>query len=468
MATRVLLISLNRCTVPDTVYPIGIAYLSAALRSAGHTAKLLDLLAEPDGLIPVLREFQPEVVGLSLRNIDNVLIRQPEVFFADLPRIVQSIRENHKCTIVIGGSGFSVFPEVLLQKSGADFGIHGEGEGSLVALLAALESGAEPAQIPGLVFRRGERVIRNPGAGHGHPPPILPSDRPSLLLDYYKDRAGMLNVQTQRGCSHVCCYCAYPLIEGAQNRRRPPGEVAEDFSQLESRGVKYAFVVDAVFNSSRTHVAETCEALLRRGIKIKWGCFLRPQGLDRELLTLMQRAGLAHIEFGTDSFCDSVLHEYGKRFTFDDVRQAHDAARAAGVDACHFLICGGPGERDETLEESFTNSTQLAGAVIMAIVGMRIYPGTPLERRARREGLLTPDADLLAPRYYIAAGLTADGVFATLRSFTARSPGWIAGDPSPEYISLVERMRRRGVVGPLWSYFALLQRIQPRPAIPQQ
>ena len=57
--------------------------------------------------------------------------------------------------------------------------------------------------------------------------------------------------------------------------------------------------------------------------------------------------------------------------------------------------------------------------------------------------------------------LTADSVFARLQTFTARSPNWIVGDPVPEYGRLVERLRQRGVVGPLWSYFALLQRIQP-------
>jgi hypothetical protein len=102
-------------------------------------------------------------------------------------------------------------------------------------------------------------------------------------------------------------------------------QLAETTTQA---GGRYAFVVDSVFNSSPTHVQETCEAILRRRLRLRWGCFLRPQGLNRDLMRLMARAGLSHIEFGTDSFCDSVLAAYGKHFTFADILDAAELARA--------------------------------------------------------------------------------------------------------------------------------------------
>jgi hypothetical protein len=116
----------------------------------------------------------------------------------------------------------------------------------------------------------------------------------------------------------------------------------------------------------------------------------------------------------------------------------------------------------DTLEASFENSKQLTGAIIMAVVGMRIYPDTSLARRAVRDGCIAPDADLLSPAYYLAPGLTEEGVFERLREFARRSPNWIVGDPTPEFAGLVARLRSRGVVGPLWSYFAMLQRILPQ------
>ena len=101
----------------------------------------------------------------------------------------------------------------------------------------------------------------------------------------------------------------------------------------------------------------------------------------------------------------------------------------------------------------------------MAVVGMRIYPGTPLFAQAVAEGVIQADADLLAPAYYLAPGLTEEIIFAKLRDFSRRSPSCIAGDPLPGYQELIQRLRKRGVAGPLWSYLSAVQRLwQPTPA----
>jgi len=186
---------------------------------------------------------------------------------------------------------------------------------------------------------------------------------------------------------------------------------------------------------------------------------MRPSGLTPELLRLMARAGLAHIEFGADSFCDSVLAAYQKGLTFDEILRANDLARREQVDCCHFLICGGPGETPATLEETFANSRRLSGAVILALVGMRIYPGTVLHERARREGRVNGATELLEPRYYLAPGLDEAVLFEQLQRFARVAPNWIVGDPPPRYLEMARRLRERGVVGPLWSYVCMLQRL---------
>jgi radical SAM superfamily enzyme YgiQ (UPF0313 family) len=184
--------------------------------------------------------------------------------------------------------------------------------------------------------------------------------------------------------------------------------------------------------------------------------------LSREMMRLMARAGLTHVEFGSDSFCDEVLGSYGKDFTFADIRRATELARNQELDFCHFVIAGGPGETCQTLETGFKNSLGLSGAIIMAVPGMRIYPGTRLWKRAINEGQILPSANLLNPVYYFAPGLTLERVVDDLKRFAARSPNWIVGDFEPAYEKLVSRLRQRGVQGPLWSYFATAQRVWPR------
>ncbi len=92
---------------------------------------------------------------------------------------------------------------------------------------------------------------------------------------------------------------------------------------------------------------------------------------------------------------------------------------------------------------------------------MRVYPGTHLFQQAIAEGRLASHANLLQPAYYLAPGLTTDGVMAKLERFARQSPNWIVGDPDPGYRNLVTRLRHRGVAGPLWSYFSLIQHLRP-------
>jgi hypothetical protein len=105
---------------------------------------------------------------------------------------------------------------------------------------------------------------------------------------------------------------------------------------------------------------------------------------------------------------------------------------------------------------------QIKNAVILAMVGMRIYPGTRLFEQALAEGRISPRTDLLSPTYYLAPGLTEEGVSAQLKKFARQSPSWIPGEPVPVYASLVDRLRKNGAVGPLWSYFSALQRLWPK------
>jgi radical SAM superfamily enzyme YgiQ (UPF0313 family) len=461
MPRRVLLISANRCTTPDPVFPLGLACLNAALRQARHETVWLDQLVDADRLDAVLDSFRPNLVGISVRNIDDVLIRTQETFFDDAVSLSARIRQRTNCPIIVGGSGFSLFPQQLLELIGADYGICGEGENALVSLIAALDAGGDVSALPGCVFRKNGGIVVNPAAVSPRVGTLEGLDRPAALTTHYLQTSGTLNLQTQRGCRFRCCYCTYPLVEGRRHRRREPEAVAAELAQLQSLGARYVCVVDSIFNSCPAHVIETCEAILRRNLKVSWGCFLRPQGLSPELMKLMARAGLTHAEFGSDSFCDEVLEAYQKDFTFEDILTSSELARREGVGVCHFIISGGPGETGATLRESFGNSQRLSDAVIMAVAGMRIYPGTALFARAVAEGQVRPETDLLRPTYYFAPGLTEESVRAQLQEFARLPPNWIIGDPPPAYRNLVERLRHRGIVGPLWGYFSMLQRLGP-------
>jgi len=463
MSSKILLLSANRYQFPDPVFPIGLSCINSALVKAGHRTLILDInLDSREKINQAIDGFAPDFIGISLRNIDDVLIRNKETPFGDTILLCNQIRQKTRCPIVIGGAGYSIFPKQLLEMTKADYGICGEGEQSIVKLIQSLEEKQSPHSVPGLVFRQSEKIVMIPPQRQSAIPSEFLLQRPERLTSFYLGSGGMLNIQTQRGCSLRCCFCTYPLIEGRMHRFRAPEDVAEEMATLQTMGAKYVFVVDSVFNSDEKHVTGICEAIKRRGLNLPWGCFLRPAGLTPSLMKLMADAGLKHVEFGSESFSNAVLKQYGKGLCFQDIQRASELAHSENIDYCHFMICGGPGETMDTLEESFENSLSLPNPVILGVVGMRIYPGTPLYTRSIAEGQLSETEDLLAPHYYLAPGLTSERVFEKLNSFVARSPSWLPGDMNPAYANLVSKLRKRGVMGPLWSYFAMMQRVWPQ------
>jgi radical SAM superfamily enzyme YgiQ (UPF0313 family) len=458
--SRVLLVNFNRYDRPYPVYPLGLACLDAALQSAGYATRVWDALASDGTLEARVADFRPDFVGLSLRNIDNVQCHHPQSFVHELLDCCRRLRAQTTAPLILGGSGFSMFPRELMALTGVDYGIRGEGEDALVQLLAALQASTPPDAIAGLVCRGADGAIRcNPCHALEATFDTAPVHEPAILQSYLA-RGSLPGVQTQRGCPLRCCYCTYPLIEGKHSRHRSGEEVVAEMRRLLAQGVRYTFVVDSVFNTSPEHVVDVCEALARAELDMPWECFLRPSGITRELLALMRRAGLRHVEFGSDSFSDPVLRRYGKGFSFAEIEAASRYAHELELNYSHFLIFGGPGETAETVEETVSRAPLLPGAFYFATIGMRIYPETPLWRELAPEAQGESPADyLVEPRFYLAPGFTVESLHARLREVQRTAHNWVVGDPPPAFLATMDKLRQRGVRGPMWEYVELLRRL---------
>lgn len=453
---KVLLISINRCIYPYPVYPLGVSHIAAALTNSGFTVKLCDLGIHDDRVERMVSEFQPDIVGLSMRNVDDIRIDNTVWFIPELQKISQRIRSCSNAPIIVGGSAYSLFPEQLLELTDADYGIVSEGEVSFVKLLNLMSEKKTPSaeelmSIPGLVYRT-DSGIRQNDISPTDPSTIPAAYRDSELESFYREKSGVINVQTQRGCPCRCCYCTYPLIEGRKPRYRPAESVVNEMEEGYARGNRYFFIVDSVFNTNAKHVESVCNEILRRGLKVSWSCFLKPSNLTESMVELMAKSGLSHIEFGSDSFSDSVLREYDKDFTFEDIYNASEWAYKYNVNYAHFLITGGPGENEATLKEAFENSSRLKRTVIFPFTGMRLYPGTKLYNRAIDEGIIGNNADCFRPVFYVSPLITKERINEILRSFHDASPNWIIDDAPPELVEVMNKLRKKGINGPLWEF----------------
>lgn len=444
---RVLLISANATRTPHPVYPLGLDYLVGAL-TPRHEVHLLDV-NEAGGeqrIQAAVRDFHPEVVGLSIRNIDNVDTTAVKNFVPGYERIVGLLRRCTEAPILLGGSGFSIFPGELMSLLDADFGVVGEGE-QTVCLLDALEKGDDPSALPGILVRGG--AVREPVSWTGA---VTRRMRPADdIRQFYLEHGGILNLQTKRGCPFRCIYCTYPYMEGHRMRLVPPREVARTARELQEMGARFLFITDSAFNADVGHSLAVARAFLSEGIVVPWGAFLAPMRMPDGYYDTLAEAGWTHAEFGTESLCDPQLKRYGKPFCVKDVLTAHESARKAGAYIAHYFLLGGPGEDAGTLDETLNRMETLGKAAFFLMCGVRIFPHTVLYDIALKEGQIGTDQSLLSPIFYRSKGITAEAVIDRVKRQARGRINWIYGDGGEETERIVTRMYARGRTGPLWE-----------------
>ncbi|MBN1495575.1 MAG: radical SAM protein, partial [Spirochaetes bacterium] len=428
------------------IYPLGIDYVAGALKR--HEVKRADInpAGGAEALAAMIRKFNPDVIGISLRNIDNTDVHDAKGYVARYRELIDAIRATSSSTIVLGGSGFTIFPVELMKALQADFGIIGEGE-RMALLLDALEGHGDPASVPGVITRAG---------GGDYPPPLegrfFRSFEDGPITQFYVERGGMLNLQTKRGCTYNCIYCTYPHIEGSALRHIPADEIADTALALEHAGAKYFFITDSAFNCDYAHSADVARSFKTKGLSIPWGAFLAPTKPPAGYFRLVRDAGMTHAEFGTEALSGPMLASYRKPFAVEDVYEAHRSANDAGLHVAHYLLLGGPGETRDTVLETLENATRLERTVLFFFCGIRIYPHTKLYEIAIEEGQIAESDDLLEPVFYQSRDIGSDEIFALVEERARGRENWFIGAGGRRTARLVARLHRQGHTGPLWEH----------------
>jgi radical SAM superfamily enzyme YgiQ (UPF0313 family) len=447
---KVLLISPNIETLPDPVFPLGMAYIAGALKQHRIPCQMLDLCFTDDyekALNNAIDSFQPELVGLSLRNVDNVSYPMYTSYLAFYKQVVNVIRQRSQSPIVVGGSAFALMPEPILTYLDADYGITGEGEVALVKLIQRLEN------------RTAATTLKAPQVIDGHLEfvanldKLASPDRSGLDNAAYLKLGGMGNIQTKRGCPFKCVYCTYPIIEGRQVRLRSPKRICDEIEAMqEIYGVKNIFVVDNEFNYPMEHAAFICQEIVQRKLDVQWSCYAIPGHINARLVEAMQTAGCSGVEFGSDAAEQTMLQNLGKDFTVKAMMQASQICRQAGMPFCHSLLLGGPGETVETIRATLDTVDALSPTAVICMIGIRVFPHTRLARIAQAEGMLEPNEDFLKPVFYLSPPVK-DEVLPLVETFAKDHPNWIfPGMKINMNTELQHKLRRFGIKGPLWEY----------------
>lgn len=433
---RVLLISANQERFPEPVFPLGAVYVASALLREGMGAKIFDAgtsLFPLHSLSRHLRIYRPDVIGVSLRNIDNAAYPCVQGYTSGYVKLMQTIREHSSAPVFLGGSAFSLFPGQLMHMLNADGGTVGDGEEGMIRLCRGKKGTVVHVLVSDLHTVSFPLEIES----------LFPSFRTYQTL----------GIQTARGCPRRCIYCTYPVLEGKRVRLRPVDAVADELQSLYTRhGIRNFFVVDSTFNADENHMAHICRAIIARKLPIRFSCYLEPKMSDPSLFGLLSEAGCVAVDFGTDSGSEGMLRTLRKGFTVADVRDVSDACRRAGIDFCHSLLFGGPSETRKSVKETVGLMDEIRPKAVIAMTGIRIYPGTEMERIALSEGVIFAGIDMLTPRFYLAG--RDHGLVRAVRAYAAERRNWFL--PGERYRSSAYGNRMLRFLyrkGPLWRTF---------------
>jgi len=461
----VLVVNTNRERSPQALLPLGACCVASAAVDAGHDTRFLDLCFARRPVPIVERtcaQFQPDVVGLSIRNLDNCDFCAPRSYLCDYAEIIKAIRRSCSATIVIGGPAVSQAPQALLKRLGCQIAVAGEGERAFPALLGVLGRGGDPASVVGVFTVASQAPALNPPKDLDD----LPDPRLGKWLDMRAYRAwdSPLPLQTKRGCEFDCAHCCYPALEGRAWRLRSPEWVAQQVAEASNLGLRWVEFVDSVFGWPEEHSVASCEAIARVQRKIALATLdLNPVGCTDALIEAMNAAGFTAVGVSADSGADKMLSALNKPFRRQDIASAVERLRKLKARKLWLFMIGGPGENEETVRETadFIESLPLTDLVLVTY-GVRVLPNTRLRETAIAEGIISEDDPLIEPTFYFSNQIAperARGIIAAARFPSANMV--TLSDTSHGLASLPPRLfRLLGATPPFWRYVRAINRLR--------
>jgi radical SAM superfamily enzyme YgiQ (UPF0313 family) len=445
---RILLIATNQhhrlmSRMDARPLPIGLAYVAGHLDRIRHSLKVLDLMFSEDPLATVeeaVRDFQPEVVGISIRNLSNHSYLDPQWALPASKEVIQKVRSLSDAAVICGGPAVSLLPKECFDFLEPDLALAGDAGEAFAELVDRLGSGETIqtglSSLEGLVFRQdGETVFNGARCASSFSVPPRLED---LDMDRYRKAGFGIGIVTKLGDFQ------YPTVptskpdspgsqgsgpqeDGAWRVIRPIEDVVQEVKEMDERfGLRKVFFIDNGFNVPMAHAKSLCQALIEErsgpnGPNVHWNTCLAPFSCDAEMVRLMKQAGCALVIMGStkgNANDSSTLEEL--------LEPMAETAALCEEGGLHYTVAqtfGEPGETREIVEAKLAFLRRLKPAVANLRVGVSVMPGTPVAALALEEGLISDESELIKPTFYLAPAVK-DWIVDYLKGQAASNPRW--------------------------------------------
>ncbi len=395
----------------NIIYPIGIVNIGTVLKQEKHNVKLIDLNLLGESYMPevrgIINSFDPDIIGVSIRNIDSTHESRVKFFYEYVPSLIKLIKDSKESALLIaGGPGFSLFSkEIMGENPEIDFGIIGEGEQTILRLLLNMD---DLDNVENICFRKESEVVFTP---RNYKNEIFEYISPDYSLlspsQYYKDGEYAIGIETKRGCAMKCSYCSYPYLNGSSFRYRKTSLILDDIKKLyHEYGIRSFTFIDSVFNRPLKYSIDLVLGIKEMNLPVNWSAWFSEQGFTRDYAKLCNEAGCNFFTFSPDGFSKETLIALKKGIkTSEIVKMPYIMKDFKNISIIINFFRFPP---NQTLMGFirllvFYIKTKLILKGKLRGIGLnriRIEPFTDIYKRALNEGIIEKERSLLRPVFY--------------------------------------------------------------------
>ncbi|OQY46251.1 MAG: hypothetical protein B6242_08295 [Anaerolineaceae bacterium 4572_78] len=368
---------------------MGLAYLAGALLAKGYHVEIWDAAVE--------EKFESLDERLARMHYDVVGISAPTPLITNAWQAAKTAKKHGAITI-LGGPHLTLEPHESMQKDEVDLVVRGEGEETIVEIMAAIQKGTGIIQenfghILGLSWRDEKgNIIHNPDRLLRDNLDDIPLPAHHLFkIEHYTNlnpltdgldiHARAYTIVTSRGCPYQCTYCSKPITGNTWRARSVKNVIAEWRWLVEDLHATEIGVTDDIWNLKIKRAKELCQALIKEKLNhVPWVTIhgMKVNSTDPELFHLMKQAGCKRVGFGIENGDDEVLKKIIKKGqTVDMARNAVKWAKEAGLQTMGFFIYGMPGETEETMEKTTRLALELDTDLAHFLIATP-FPGTEM------------------------------------------------------------------------------------------
>lgn len=364
--------------------PLGLALAASLLEKNNIPVSILDLQVEPldaEQLETKIKEINPQIIGVSSSTpVIKEAFKIAEIAKKALP----------EAKIVLGGIHATVMPQECIENKNIDIITRGESEYTFLELCTLNNL----SKIDGITYKTNGLTITNKDrepvkyldelpfpAYH-----LLPMNKYKPALGTYKRLPAMIML-TSRGCPGRCTFCYSGIKEKNIRTRSEENVIAEIKFLKEKYGIKEINFYDDVFTLFRNKVVRLCKIIIAEGLDITWSCMTRINLIDKELLSIMKKAGCHSICYGVESADEIILKNIQKFIDLNKAREVIKMTKEAGIEVRISLMFGNPGETEETMEKTIQFALETDPDVVLFNIATA-YPGTEMYEEAKTKGYL--------------------------------------------------------------------------------